>query len=187
MGRPKHALPHPAGGSWGGHLVRVFAAVCPGGPIQILGAPLPDRPELPRLEDPRQGPAVALRAWSRAEVPAATRWWVVGCDQVRWDPPRLTAWLERVEAADPGASAWVLARHQGRLQPLGGLLPAGLRPLLDRGPERSLLALVDRLPHVILDVEGKEWLDADTPEARGTFEREAAQAHPGSETQTTEA
>jgi len=46
MGARKHALEHPAGGSWGGHLVRVFETVFPEGPIQVLGEPLPDSPEL---------------------------------------------------------------------------------------------------------------------------------------------
>ena len=70
MGAPKHALPHPGGGSWGGHLVGVFAAVFPDGPVQVLGDPLPDHPDLPRLEDPREGPAVALRTWARLEATA---------------------------------------------------------------------------------------------------------------------
>ena len=37
LGGPKHLRPHPAGGSWGGHLAGVFAAVFPGGPVQVRG------------------------------------------------------------------------------------------------------------------------------------------------------
>ncbi len=170
MGMPKHLLDHPAGGTWGGHLVRVFASVCPHGPMCVLGDPLPDWPTLPRLEDPRQGPAVALRAWSSLPAPAARRWWVVACDQVRWTPARLEIWLALAAAADPDASHWVLARHQGHLQPLGSLLPASLRTRLAATGDRSLQAVVSQLPHLILDLEGNEWLDVDTPEARKAFE-----------------
>ncbi len=171
MGVPKHLLDHPAGGTWGGHLVRVFASVCPKGPICVLGEPLPDWPTLPRLDDPRQGPAVALRTWSGLSAPAAQRWWVVACDQVRWTPTRLGIWLARAAAVDPDASHWVLARHQGHLQPLGSLLPAAFRPRLADMASQSLLALVEPLPHLILDLEGNEWLDVDTPEARKAFEK----------------
>ena len=73
MGSPKHALGHPAGGSWGGHLVRVFESVFPGGPILVLGEPLPDRPELQALEDPREGPAMALRQFDRFQNDAPFR------------------------------------------------------------------------------------------------------------------
>ena len=170
MGEPKHLLEHPSGGTWGGHLVRVFASVCPHGPTCVLGDPIPDWPALPRVDDPRQGPAVALRTWSGLPAPAARRWWVVACDQVRWTSGRLGLWLGQAKAADPDASHWVLARHQGHLQPLGSLLPASLRPRLADMANQSLLGLVERLPHLILDLEGKEWLDVDTPETRKAFE-----------------
>ena len=151
MGARKHALPHPGGGSWGGHLVGVFAAVFPDGPVQVLGDPLPDHPDLPRLEDPREGPAVALRTWARLEAPAADRWWVVACDQVRWTPERLAGWARISEATDPEAARWVMALHDGHLQPLGGWL----------------------LPHLALPSDGAEWVDVDTPEDRQAWERES--------------
>ncbi len=172
MGAPKHALPHPGGGSWGGHLVGVFAAAFPDGPVQVLGDPLPDHPDLPRLEDPREGPAVALRTWGRLEAPAVDRWWIVACDQVRWTPQRLTAWARVSEAADPAAAHWVMALHGGHLQPLGGWLPDGFRALLAASTERSLYALATRLPHLALPSDGAEWVDVDTPEDRLAWERE---------------
>ena len=171
MGAPKHALNHPAGGSWGGHLVRVFEAVFPGGPILVLGDPLPDWPNLPRLDDTREGPAVALRTWAQANlVPAADRWWVVACDQVRWTAESLRQWSEVCEAADPAAAHWALAHHGGHLQPLGGWLPDHLRSAMALSPERSLMALAISLPHLTLPREGAEWLDVDTPEARQDWE-----------------
>lgn len=170
MGAAKHALAHPSGGSWGSHLVRVFECAFPDAPLQVVGEPLPDRPDLPVLDDPRQGPASALRMWAASEGPSARRWWVVACDQVRWTVPDLEVWSRRAFAADPAAAAWVLARHGGRLQPLGGWLPEGLRSLLAATQERSLLGLAAALPHLILPCEGPEWLDVDTPEERSAFE-----------------
>ncbi len=170
MGLPKHALDHPAGGSWGGHLVRVFAAVFPGAPILVLGEALPDHPDLPRLDDPREGPAMALRTWAMAAVPDVDRWWVVACDQVRWTPARLSAWAATCEVADPTAANWVMAQHGGHLQPLGGWLPQRLRPALATGSGRSLLALAEALPHLALPRDGSEWLDVDTPAERAEFE-----------------
>jgi molybdopterin-guanine dinucleotide biosynthesis protein A len=169
LGAPKHALAHPNGGSWGGHLARVFEEVFPGAPVQVLGESLPDRPELPRLDDPREGPAVALRAWAASEAPAVDLWWVVACDQVRWTPARLEAWSAACEAADPAHAHWVLALHGGHLQPLGGWLPAALRPALAATTARSMKALVEALPHLVLPAEGEEWADVDTPEERDKF------------------
>jgi molybdopterin-guanine dinucleotide biosynthesis protein A len=172
LGAPKHALTHPAGGSWGGHLVRVFESAFPGAPLQVLGEPLPDRPELPRLDDPREGPAVALRTWAATPTAAAAAdlWWVVACDQVRWTPERLQAWAAVCEAADPAQSRWVMALNRGRLQPLGGWLPGALRPALAASSARSLMTLAAALPHLALPREGEEWLDVDTPEEREDFE-----------------
>lgn len=170
MGTAKHALAHPAGGTWGGHLVRVFETVFPEAPVQVLGDPLMDRADLPVIADPRQGPAAALRTWAACGVPAARRWWVAACDQVRWTPERLGAWALRAETADPGAARWVAAEHGGRLQPLGSWLPAGLLPALAARPETSLLALVEALPHLLLPCDGPEWQDVDTPEERRAFE-----------------
>ncbi|MDP1831018.1 MAG: NTP transferase domain-containing protein [Geothrix sp.] len=172
MGAPKHALDHPAGGSWGGHLVRVFGSVFPGAPVLVLGDPLPDHPELPRLDDPREGPAVALRTWAMAAAPPAGRWWVVACDQVRWTPGRLARWAAISEAADPAAARWVMALHGGHLQPLGGWIPEALRPALAASSARSLMALAASLPHLALPREGPEWADVDTPEERDAFENQ---------------
>jgi molybdopterin-guanine dinucleotide biosynthesis protein A len=173
MGTRKHALEHPAGGSWGGHLVRVFETVFPGGPLQVLGEPLPDRPDLARLDDPREGPAAALRVWASTAAPEVDRWWVVACDQVRWTPERLRAWADLCAAADPTAAHWVVGLHEGHLQPLGGWLAARLRPLLAASGERSLWRLATALPHLALPQAGAEWVDVDTPEDRRAFEAES--------------
>ena len=172
MGAPKHGLAHPAGGTWGGHLVRTFECLWPAGPLLLLGDSLPDRPGLPVFDDPREGPAVALRQWCGAPAPWAQRWWIVACDQVRWTPERLAAWAGRVEAADPAAERWVVAEHGNHLQPLGGFLPGRLRPALAAATERSLLALVQTVPHLVLPAGGSEWLDLDTPAERRAFEGE---------------
>lgn len=173
MGAPKHGLEHPGGGSWGGHLVRVFESAFPGGPIQIVGEALPDRPELPRLDDSREGPALALRTWAASDAPPTEVWWVVACDQVRWTVPSLRDWWAACEASDPASTRWVMAHHGGHLQPLGGWLPAGLRPALAASQDRSLMALATSLPHLALPREGGEWLDVDTPEERDAFEKES--------------
>jgi molybdopterin-guanine dinucleotide biosynthesis protein A len=144
--------------------------VFPGAPILVLGDPLPDRPNLPRIDDPREGPAVALRTWATSESPGVDRWWVVACDQVRWTSERLAEWARIGETADPAATRWVLALHDGHLQPLGGWLPDSLRPALAASTARSLMALVASLPHLALPREGAEWLDVDTPKDRGDFE-----------------
>ena len=172
MGAPKHALDHPDGGSWGGHLVWVFECVFPSAPILLLGEALPDRPGLPRLDDPREGPAVALRTWAEAEVPAVDRWWILACDQVRWTPERLAQWAAIGETRDPAATHWVMAHHGGHLQPLGGWLPSSLRPALAATTERSLMALATALPHLAVPSEGAEWMDVDTPQERREFESE---------------
>ena len=174
MGASKHDLPHPDGGTWGGHLVRVFRALWPEGPVVVLGEPLPDHPDLLRCEDPREGPAVALRAWAQQDVPLppVMRWWLVACDQVRWTVPSLRAWHRRVQAVDPAASHWVLATQEGHLQPLGGFLSDGLRPALAQSSATSLTGLATSLPHRLLPADGPEWQDLDTPEARRAFEAE---------------
>jgi molybdopterin-guanine dinucleotide biosynthesis protein A len=172
MGEAKHALAHPAGGSWGGRLVQVFEAVFPGAPIQVLGDPLPDRPDLPVVEDVRQGPARALQTWAAQEAPAVRRWWVVACDQVRWTRVSLEAWAHRAEVADPQALRWVVAQHGGHLQPLGGWLPSALRPQVAASTAGSLTTLAESLPHLLLPCDGPEWRDVDTPEERRAFEDE---------------
>jgi molybdopterin-guanine dinucleotide biosynthesis protein A len=177
MGGPKHALEHPGGGTWGGHLVRVFEAVFPDSPIRVLGEPLPDRPDLPRLDDPRKGPAVALRVWAASEVSTTDRWWIVACDQVRWTPERLADWAGACAMADPAATCWVMALHGGHLQPLGGWFPSCLRPALARSTETSLVGLARALPHLALPSEGPEWVDVDTPEDLRDFRLETQNPH----------
>jgi molybdopterin-guanine dinucleotide biosynthesis protein A len=164
LGAPKHDRLHPEGGSWAGHLVEVFHRVFPRGPIQAVGNPVPERPELGALEDPRQGPARALAAWAATTPPEASRWWVVACDQVRWIPENLGAWHARAVEADPRGQAWVLANHGGRAQFLGGFLGATLLSSLGASQAGSLWKLVEELPHVYLKAEGSEWLDVDSAE-----------------------
>jgi molybdopterin-guanine dinucleotide biosynthesis protein A len=172
LGAPKHALDHPEGGSWGSHITRIFDTVFPGAPIQVLGEPLPDRSDLPRVDDPREGPAVALCLWAALDVAAVEVWWVAACDQVRWTPERLRAWATVCETVDPSRTHWVMALHGGRLQPLGSWLPDSLRPTLAASTAHSLMALTASLPHLAVPREGSEWDDVDTPEERSKFEEE---------------
>ncbi|BDU76993.1 NTP transferase domain-containing protein [Mesoterricola sediminis] len=173
MGAAKHELPHPGGRSWGGHGVAVFRTVFPEGPLRILGEPLPDHPGLPRVADPRQGPAAALRAWAAQEGGTPRRWWVAPCDQVRWTPAALAAWYRAAEAADPDGAAWVVAGPaQGPAQWLGGFLGQALLPALARSTASSLHALAADLACIRLDWPGPWWEDVDTPEARRSWEAE---------------
>lgn len=168
FGAPKHLQPHPAGGSWAGYLVRVFREVFPGSPIQVLGAPVSEHPELVCFEDPRLGPAVALAAWARGPLPAARRWWIVACDQVRWTPEALRRWHANAEATDSEAQAWVLATREGIPQYLGGFLGAALLPVVATSSANSLKALHAALPCHLSPAEGAEWLDVDRPEDLAT-------------------
>ncbi len=172
MGSPKHGLRHPSGSTWGHHLVAVFQAVFPAGPVQVLGETLVDRPDLPVLDDPRLGPVVALQHWAAAPAPAVDRWWVVACDQVRWREREFRAWADLVQTRDPDQEHWVIGRFAGHLQPLGGFLPHRLRPALMQSEARSLLGLVEAMPHLILDTDLPGWRDVDTPAERATFEDE---------------
>lgn len=171
LGGPKHGRPHPEGGSWGGHLVRVFRTVVPEGPVQVLGAALPDHPDLPRVEDPREGPAVALRAWARSGPPPARRWWVVACDQVHWTAPAFAAWLAEAEAADPEGEAWILVRRAERRQPLGGFAGTALLPPTVSSRATSLHALLEGL--AVRELPGAAWAgdDLDTPADLAAFGR----------------
>lgn len=174
MGAPKHDLRHPSGTTWGSYLVAVFQSVFPDGPVQVLGEALSDRPDLPVMDDPRRGPAVALKHWAAAPAPTVDLWWVVACDQVRWRNEDFRSWVALAQAADPGQRHWVIGRRDGYLQPLGGLLPHGLRPALADSQAQSLRALAESLPHCILDNALPGWRDVDTPEARKAFEDEDA-------------
>ena len=164
FGAPKHLQPHPEGGTWGGHLVRVFEGLCPGCPVLLLGEPLPDHPTLMPWPDPREGPAVALAHWAAsAQGQHAPRWWVAACDQVRWTVPALETWQARAVAADPEGARWVLARHQDRLQYLGGWLGRGCLPAVAASRATSLRQLAEGLTVTILEDPGTVWEDVDTP------------------------
>ena len=120
FGAPKHLQPHPLGGTWAGHLVGVFDQVFSGGPIQVLGAPIPERQELENLEDPRLGPAQALAHWAGRKPPATSRWWVVACDQIHWTVPKLGEWVALV----PG----IAATRATSLRELADSLPCLILP-----------------------------------------------------------
>jgi molybdopterin-guanine dinucleotide biosynthesis protein A len=162
LGGPKHGRPHPSGASWGGHLVDLHRRVFGGAPACILGAPLPDHPGLPVIEDPGEGPAVALRRWAVEGVPGATRWWLAPCDQVRWTEEDLRAWHALAQAADPEARAWVVAEAGGRPQPLGGFLGHGLRPALAAASATSMRGLMDAVPCLLIPADFPGFADVDT-------------------------
>lgn len=164
LGGPKHPRTHPSGASWGGHLVEVFSAVTPKGPIQVLGEALPDRGDLYSVPDEGTGAAAALIRWAARPSPRAKRWWVVACDQVRWTPERLREWHQLVEHHDPLAAHWVVAQAEGRLQPLGGFFPAALREHLASQVCLRMTDLVRALPHLALGWDSPVWDDVDTPE-----------------------
>lgn len=162
LGGPKHDRAHPGGGTWGGHLVRVFLQGFPGGPVQILGEPLPDA-KGHVVADPRRGPAVALAVWARTIPPPVRRWWVVPCDQVAWTAVDLSAWHAAAEAADPPGGAWVMAMEGGHEQPLGGFLGADLLPELAHLADTRVRDLAGRLPKLCLQSAAYRGLDVDVP------------------------
>ncbi|MFN8010917.1 MAG: NTP transferase domain-containing protein [Holophagaceae bacterium] len=165
LGGPKHDRAHPAGGTWGGHLVALFRAACPEGPVCILGRALPDHPDLKVYPDPGEGPAVALRLWAaREDVPPAERWWIVPCDQVRWTTEALEAWHAEALKADPDAVRWVMAEAQDRPQPLGGFLPHRLRPALAAVHASTVRRLAEGVGPVTIPWEEAVWRDIDDPE-----------------------
>lgn len=166
LGGPKHDRPHPGGTSWGGYLVALHRKVFGDGPVGLLGEPLPDHPGLPLFKDPKEGPAVALRAWAAAEgVPDAERWWVVACDMVRWNEADLRSWHREAQAADPEARAWVIAQSAGHQQPLGGFLAHSLRPALAVSTGSSLRALLETVPTCAVPSRLAAWEDIDTEQA----------------------
>ncbi len=168
LGGPKHDRPHPQGGTWGGHLVGVFRCVVPDGPVQILGAPVSEFPDLPRLDDPREGPAMALRTWAASNPPPARRWWILACDQPRWTVKPFAGWLAEAEGVD---DAWALVTRDGHRQPLGGFLPEAMIPALARSEVRSLRGLLDAVP--ARELPGPSWMggDIDTPSDLEAFTR----------------
>ncbi|MDP2875212.1 MAG: NTP transferase domain-containing protein [Holophaga sp.] len=163
FGAPKHLQLHPQGGSWAGYLVTVFETVFPQGPVQILGAPVPERPELRNVEDLRQGPARAMALWAEKAPVISSRWWVLACDQVRWSVPTLEAWFARARTEDPNGQAWVLAEHKKRVQYLGGFLGASLVSKIAVSDARSLGEMAAHLPCHTLPATGSEWFDVDCP------------------------
>lgn len=168
LGGPKHNRSHPAGGTWGGHLIRVFRAGFPRGPVQILGEPLPDIGDtmgagITVVQDPHQGPAVALTTWARSEPPPAVRWWVVPCDQVDWTTADLLAWYSLADDADPKGRGWVMVREGEREQPLGGFMGSMLLPSLATFEETRVRDLVARLPRCIVKSDAYRGLDVDVP------------------------
>ncbi|MBS1767057.1 MAG: nucleotidyltransferase family protein [Acidobacteria bacterium] len=169
LGGPKHDRAHPLGGSWGGHLVRVFRAVVPDGPVCVLGAALPEHPELPRLDDPREGPAVALRTWAASAPPPARRWWILACDQIAWTERAFSGWISEAESADPEGEAWAFVVRDGHRQPLGGFLGGALVAPLALGHSTHLQAVLDQLPSSPLS--GATWKggDIDTPDDLAAF------------------
>ena len=168
LGGSKHDRPHPAGGTWGSHLVRVFREVFPSGPVQILGEPLPDIQDLMDtgiavVRDPHQGPAVALSTWAQSEPPLTVRWWVVPCDQVAWTAGDLAAWYSLADDADPSGRGWVMVREGEREQPLGGFIGSTLLPSLASFEETRVRDLVARLPRCIVASDAYRGLDVDVP------------------------
>lgn len=172
FGAPKHLQAHPEGGSWANFLIRLFQSVLGEGPIRVLGEPVAERSELPRFDDPREGPARALSHWAAAETRSARRWWVVACDQVRWDAASLAAWHEAARQADPSGEAWVLPEILGELQPLGGFLGGELQFRLGRSTERRMFVLARSVPHLGLPWEAGPFLDLDDAEAVAAWLRE---------------
>jgi molybdopterin-guanine dinucleotide biosynthesis protein A len=164
LGGTKHDRPHPRGGSWGGHVLGVFRQVAPSGPVVLLGSGLPDHPELVPFEDPRQGPAVALRTWAASQPCPVGRWWVVACDQLKWTASGLQTWWEEAERADPKGRAWVVAHTAGQIQPLGGFFGGELMPLLAQAEGSSLRNLMQCLPVIAREGPVASGLDIDTPE-----------------------
>jgi len=168
LGGPKHDRPHPSGGTWGGHLVRVFREVFPRGPVQILGEPLPDIEDLMGtgitvVSDPHQGPAVALSTWARSEPPPTVRWWVVPCDQVAWTAADLSIWSSQAGDADPKGRGWVMVREGDREQPLGGFIGSRMIPSLASFEESRVRDLVARLPRCIVKSDAYRGMDVDHP------------------------
>lgn len=164
LGGPKHDRPHPKGGSWGGHLVRVFRSVCPDGPVVVLGATLPDYPDLTSFDDPRLGPSLALIRWAAQDTWVVRRWWILPCDQVDWDSHSFGTWLESAEWADPEGQAWCYAHQEHQPQPLGGFLGAAIRPWVATLVNTRVRDLAAELPHCELPEPRYRGRDVDTPE-----------------------
>jgi molybdopterin-guanine dinucleotide biosynthesis protein A len=169
FGAPKHIQAHPEGGTWSSYLVDLFQGAFDNGPVRILGEAVPGRPDLAPIDDPREGPARALARWAAAEGENSVRWWVVACDQVRWDASTLAGWHGSAQEADPEGRAWVLAQVEGEMQPLGGFLGGRLLHQLGRSTEQRLIALARSLPHRILSRAASPFLDLDDPGSHKTW------------------
>lgn len=139
----------------------MFAEALGKGPVRILGEPVAGRPDLPRLDDPRQGPAQALARWAAQETATPQRWWVVACDQVQWEPAELLDWHAAAAAEDPAGRAWVLTTLKGEPQPLGGFLGGTLLGALAGSAETRLLRLAASLPLRVLPWREQCFLDLD--------------------------
>ena len=163
FGAPKHLQAHPDGGSWAGHLVRVFREALGAGPVRVLGPGVPEHPECPALPDPGHGPARALAAWARGEGTACGRWWIAPCDQVGWTAPGLRAWHQAAEEVDPTGGLWVAGTQGDFAQPLGGFLGGALLPLLGTSGEVRMRVLWEALPHAGIPWEGAAFADVDHP------------------------
>lgn len=176
FGAPKHLQPHPEGGSWGSHLVDVFTRTLGPGPIRVLGDPVVGRPDLLCVEDPREGPAMALSRWAAAERVATRRWWVVACDQVGWEDLSLASWHQAAQRTDPAGECWVMAEIEGEPQPLGGFLGAALLPAAGRSEERRLLALARSLQAKALPWTAAPFQDLDDPQSFQRWQEERRRA-----------
>jgi molybdopterin-guanine dinucleotide biosynthesis protein A len=163
LGGPKHLRPHPKGLSWARHLVNTFRELCPKGPVHLLGDQIPDALGLV-VKDPRQGPAVAISAWAKIELPETRRWWIVPSDQVLWEPKNLASWLEEAENVDPDGEHWVMALESQREQPLGGFIGSKILPRLANLHETRVRDLVRTVPKIAIHSRAYQGLDVDTPE-----------------------
>ena len=164
FGAPKHLQEHPDGGTWAGHLNRVFQEVLGSGPLRVLGPGAPDLEGAATLADDGRGPARALAAWAAQEQETVERWWIVPCDQVRWNTQDLAAWHRGAAAADPVGALWLAAVQGGRPQPLGGFLGGTLLPVLGATNEARMQELWQGLPHAELSWPGEVFSDVDHPE-----------------------
>jgi len=108
-------------------------------------------------------------AWALERRPWCWRWGVVAGDQIGWTAQSVTAWAAMCEAEDPRGQAWVLARHEDRIQYLGGFLGADLVKDVAASQAVSLRELAGTLPCRVIASVGSEWLDVDCPNDLARF------------------